>query len=605
MLAYLVLANRNAAPIDESIVRRFDRDDLTELPFVPEERVVWKNRDGSCVFIGWQAFTDLAGIGSHWAIDERGLTAFGGHCWPRVTGWQHGTGTSWAAQLRAFLDGRHGVDVREELYGQFTLVALETTGEGLITPDFATIDPVFLAERGELVAISNRSGLCARAVAPPGATPERSLTGAGWVICHTEMFFDGETGYWDVERLPLGAHLFLDGRRGFTTIEPVRCPLGPMGETATYGELLDKVERDLRQTIRAIAALPGPHPQILLSGGIDSRLLTALIVSEGLRDRFRFVTFGPPERSDPIVAGRIAQEYQLDWSLIDPSGRTVDEEREEIRAHAGLAEGLMNGWNAVGPVEYSGTITVTGLAGEHLRWGRTSRAGMSVTTEDELLALLRRNITFDPLRVMRPGVLEYYHQTVAEWAREMLRRGETLQQVASYFNQTGQSRHRFAVVQAWGERMTLTPYITPVIVRANQQLPPEQRPDPRFQIDLMRRFDLPLSLLPFAAQGWSETAFAHLPDADRYRAIAPVLSDAVDGRTWRVVRYRDYLPMLESYLLDGDNPIHELIDSKRLALVLPAGDAHDGRTRRIWALLTAAIWMGRHESGARIARKAG
>ena len=67
-------------------------------------------------------------------------------------------------------------------------------------------------------------------------------------------------------------------------------------------------------------------------------------------------------------------------------------------------------------------------------------------------------------------------------------------------------------------------------------------------------------------------------------------------------RYADYLPMLREYLLDRANPIHELIDSDKLERILPTGDRHEGRTRRIWALLTAAIWMGGHENPARIGR---
>ncbi len=80
MLAYAVLAGADGAPVDEDLIHRFDRDDLPELPFRPESRIVWRNQDSSVVFFGWQAFTEVAGIGSHWAIDERDLTAFSGHC---------------------------------------------------------------------------------------------------------------------------------------------------------------------------------------------------------------------------------------------------------------------------------------------------------------------------------------------------------------------------------------------------------------------------------------------------------------------------------------------------------------------------------------------
>jgi len=108
--------------------------------------------------------------------------------------------------------------------------------------------------------------------------------------------------------------------------------------------------------------------------------------------------------------------------------------------------------------------------------------------------------------------------------------------------------------------------------------------------------------MPFADQGWSEDAVAHLPDADDYRAIPTVHSVSPESRTWRVLRYDDYRPMLEDYLLDRSNPIHELIDTARLERIIPTGDRHAGRTRRLWALLTAAIWMGHHERPVKITR---
>ncbi len=600
MLAYLLLAGRDGAPVDDGLIRQLSNDPKA-LPFEPEQCIVWENHDRSCVFLGWQAFTDLAGIGSHWAVDERGLTAFGGHCWPRATGWDHLSGTSWAAQLRDWLGEGDLLESHEQLYGQFTLLSLATNGSGALVTDFGGFDPVFVSETDDVTAISNRAGLCAQAIASGGAEPQRSLTGAGWLICHTEMFFDGETGYWDVERIPLGAHIAIEPGRSAQVIESETCPLGPRGETATYDELLVEIERDLRQSIHAIANLPATNRQLGLSGGIDSRLLTALIIQEGLHDRFRFITFGPPTRSDPMVAREVTHRFGLEWTPIDRSERTLAEERTDVLAHAYLAEGMASSWNSVGSTAYSGSLIVTGLAGEYLRWGKTSRAGMAVRSEEELIALLRRNIKFDPLGVMRPAVLEYYHQTVAHWARAYLEQGETLHQVPSYFNQSGQARNRFAVVQAWGETMTLTPFITPTVVRAMQRLPVEQRPMHGFQIDLMRRFEPTLARMPFAATGWSADAVAHLPDAADYLAIPPVRS-APDGQTWRVLRYQDYLPMLEEFLLDRSNPIHELIDSDRLERVLPTGGRHAGRTRRLWALLTAAIWMGRHESPVRIGR---
>jgi hypothetical protein len=143
--------------------------------------------------------------------------------------------------------------------------------------------------------------------------------------------------------------------------------------------------------------------------------------------------------------------------------------------------------------------------------------------------------------------------------------------------------------------MRLNPFLTPACMRASHRLPPEQRPDIRFHLDLQRRCDIGLSKLPFADSAWSEASFEHLPDADDYRRIQPVFSTSPDGRTWRVKRYADYRSFLEHYVLDRDNPIHALLDEQRLKERIATGDANAGRTRLIWSLLSAAVWMGKHE----------
>ncbi len=63
MLAYLVLAGTNGAPVDPEVVARF-AGDPPALPFEPEDRLIWSNASGTVVVLAWQAFTDLAGIGS-------------------------------------------------------------------------------------------------------------------------------------------------------------------------------------------------------------------------------------------------------------------------------------------------------------------------------------------------------------------------------------------------------------------------------------------------------------------------------------------------------------------------------------------------------------
>jgi hypothetical protein len=606
MLAYLVLSGKDGAPVDEGLIRRFDQNDLPEIPFRPDDRIVWRNYDGSVVFFGWQAFTEVAGIGSHWVADEHKLTAFTGHCWPRMTGWAQVSGQSWASQLRAFLGDAPALpDIREELFGQFTIVSLPSQGTGWAVPDWAGIDQFFDSIDGGVTALSNRAGLCARAVTPPGSTPARSLTGAGWLVAEGWML-DQETGYWDVERPRAGSYAVIEPGQSACIVEPQRSPLFlAVGEepTSSYEEILADAERDLRATLRAIAALPLDDRMLSLSGGKDSRTLTALIISEGLQDKFRFATHGSLDRADAIAAQAVAERFDLDWSLADATNRSPDEEMENVLIHTWLMEGMTSAWGTFFRPEFSSTVVVSGVAGEGLRWGPVASSAARATSTEEVLAAIRKSSPLDPLRALRPDARAYYLNSDNDWVHEQVALGIPLVSISAIYKQEPLVHSRNGPDYTWSPRMRINPYLAPSCLRSNHRLPLDQRPDFRFHLDLQRTCSIELSKMPFADKPWSEPAYRHLPDAADYRQIEPIHSRSIDGRTWRQKRYTDYRKLFEPILFDLSNPLHELLDFDRLAERVATGDHNPGRTRLIWGVLTAAVWMAALEQPMKFERE--
>lgn len=606
MLAYLLLAGTSGEPVDVDLIARFDQDDPPEVPFHPDERIVWRNHDASVVFFGWQAFTEVAGIGSHWTVDERGLTAFSGQCWPRETGWNHGAGQSWAAQLRAYLgDTADPTTLRESLFGQFTIFSLATRGPGWAMPDWANVEQLFVSETGATTAISNRSSLCARAAAPAGGSPSRSLTGAGWLVAENWLL-DKETGYWDVERPGPGSFVVMRPGEGAVVVEPSRSPFLPHADDPfrSYEEILAEVDRDLRATIRAIAALPLEDRMLSLSGGKDSRTLTALILSEGLQDRFRFATHGSPERADAIAAKAIADRFGLDWSLADATERSAEYEVENVRLHAWLMEGTTSAWGSFVRPEFAPTAVVTGVVGEMLRWGPVASSAIGATTVDDVRARLRKAWKVDPLGALRPDARAYYQAWFDDWVGEQAGNGVPLVSINAIYKHESLTHSRNGPDYTWSPRLRLNPYISPPHARSNHWLALDQRPDYRFHLDLQRSACMELSTMPFADTPWAEAAYRHLSDAEDYRQIQPIVSLNADGRTWRQKRYQDYRRLIEPIVLDRGNPLHEILDYDRLSERVSTGDVHPGRTRLIWGVLTAAVWMAELEQPLKLERSA-
>ena len=228
--------------------------------------------------------------------------------------------------------------------------------------------------------------------------------------------------------------------------------------------------------------------------------------------------------------------------------------------------------------------------------------GFGATDVDDMVTRLQRRRPLDPLGIVRPETRAYYQQVQRDRLRALATQDAAMVSISTIYYHEVLAQSRNGPDYAWSPRLRINPYLTPVCMRANHRLPPDQRPDIRFHVDLQRKCSIELSKLPFADSVWSEASIAHLPDADDYRKIAPVTSTSPDGRAWRVKRYPDYRPAIERYLLDPENPIAELLDHERLADRIATGDTHGGRTRLLWGALTAAIWMGGHEQLPRFTR---
>jgi hypothetical protein len=605
MLAYLLIAGHAGAPVDPELIARFDQDDPPEIPFHSEERVIWRNRDNSVVFLGWQAFTEVAGIGSHWTIAGDSLTAFTGHCWPLHGGWAHTAGRSWAERLQAYLrDIPDPRIVREALFGQFTIISLPAVGTGWALPDWAGADQLFTGDDAGATVISNRAGLCARAMTRGGAVPARSPLGAGWLIGEGWML-DRETSYWDVERSVAGSAVVIEPHVGARIIEPACSPLlPPIDEppASTYEELLDEAERDLRAVLRAVADLPLDDRVLSLSGGKDSRTLLAIVLDEGLAHRFRYATYGSPERADAIVAKSIATRYGLDWTLIDLAGRTPEAELENARIHAWTSEGLTNAWAIIEQPRFAPGATVMGFAGEGLRWGSVSGSGIGATTATDVVTALGKKRPIDPLHILQSGVRDYYTAIVKEWIQNQTDLGVPAVSLPTIYKQEHLIHSRNGPDTSWNPRMRISPYLIPSCMRSNHRLPVNLRPDPRFHLDLQRRSTPALSKMPFVGPPWTEAAFAHLPDAGEYRGIESISTVHAIGQTWRQKRYAEYLPLIEPILYDPGNPVRDLLDIDRLTKRVANGALSAGRIRLIWGALTAAIWLGHGEQPAKIGR---
>lgn len=602
MHSFVVVASKTGEPVDPLLLARIDDPDPPELHFVPEEYLTWSNASRTAHVFGWQAFTDLHGIGSHWHLDESGLTAFSGHVWPRYAGWNW-SGPSWAQQLADYFRRTDIPESSEDLYGIYTALSIPVDGAGFIVSDRFSLGILYIAETPDALIVSTRSSLAARAVTPPGVQPARDVFGVGWLPATTQTR-TLDTGYVDVKAIPPMAHVRLDPANGARIVAHDRWYWEfPNQEEIphTIEALIPMLEADLRKEMRALVELPASMRQIRLSGGKDSRLLVALTLLEGIADQFEFMTFGLPGSGETEVSEMVATRFGLNWTFQDRSGWDIAELDRTILTHVFQMSGVRSAWDMKGAIDVADSLTLSGNMSEFFRLGPAAWATRSSLTRSEAWDALIAGQNFDRMNLLRKDQREIFIDKIHQWMIDLLDRGETLDRISSHMFPEFIARWQYGAGTEANGKLWSFPFYTPTAVRTVQQLPPSERVSHRFHFEIMQHVHEDLVRIPFFKDPWREHAYQHLPNADDYAAIEAILSDH-ESTDWRVAKFNENHALFDQYLLDSSNPVYELFDFDRIAGMLARPVNALGAVRYLYAALTAAVWMAHAELPARINR---
>jgi hypothetical protein len=519
-----------------------------------------------------------------------------------VTGWNFGSGESWASQLATWLEWNPIASAHELLYGLYAILRLDPDGAGMVVTDLLGGGSLYTGENERWFTLSNRAGLAAAAAAGFQGAPERDPLAMGWLVFWDSSIAD-DSGYWDATHLPFNAQIAF-GPNGTPRVESRAAPFwhrpGPSPTTGDYDALLDEIEADLRAALRTIARLPVDDFELRLSGGKDSRMLAALLHDEGLADRFRFFTYGLPGQADVQGAALVATRLGLRWSMEDRSGTPVDVEERRVRRHTFLVEGLLNGWDNTGiPVAATG-VSLSGIGGECTAFGRTSMAGIAARTIEDVKGLYAVKDNFDEFDLLAPAARRHYHRVVEDWVDREAALGQEPNRITSLFITQQRTRCWAGPSLAVKPALWLGPFLIPSYIRFRQLLPLADRANPRVHLDLLRRCRVDLSTIPLAGERWPEGAVARYPDADRLRAIEPMRNLPGTPSGWRTASFAALKPMLQRYLADPANPIYEVVDYAATQRLLARNTIDGPRLRALYGVTTGAIWLSGQEQPVRL-----
>jgi asparagine synthase (glutamine-hydrolysing) len=321
--------------------------------------------------------------------------------------------------------------------------------------------------------------------------------------------------------------------------------------------------------VAAVAPLKeaGEPVQLSLTGGKDSRLVAAALVTAGVPVTAK--THGFPEHPDVTVAADVARRLGIDHTPVTPAapGQETDV-LARLRATVLVADGMLSAFENVGRTDPSRSpaLTVGGHGGELLRGGYAETAAGRRAAPLRAAEVLRR-LTTKHLGLLRRGAAAGYVASLAPWTGTALARGP-LPMLDDFYLVNRAGRWSAAARQAYLIRERLAqPLFDEGVVRAARLVP------------LGARSDGSLIRAAFAelCPGLADVPFAGKPA----KGAVPATFD------WRR-QYGDQISeFFRGYILDGGarGGLFEVVSRAAAEKVLTPPHA-DRAT--VWALATLA-----------------
>lgn len=449
--------------------------------YAPEDQVWQKPGEGACVIHGLI-----------WRMD-------GGR--PRLLD----------AQDVARLLDRPGSSLPQDVMGEYAVARLYPDGTLTAFADRPGLHQLFHGAAGEAV-VANRAALVATVLGnrTPDAEGLRWLTAIGYRVgtataylavtqLGQERVLRVDPGGMSTGRMPHPIVAF-DGARGF----------------AAGGDAL--LEQGIVEAQAALAIGTGTEGPIDLpiTGGKDSRVVLALCLAAGLKDRLRLFTRGYPGHPDVIAGAGIAMALGLPHRREAPHGSDEpahwDRERffTKLMAQSWQSDGMVGGWDLILGQRVAAETLITGHMGEVLK-----AYSKKPLPEGPLepAAMVRLQAPFDPMDILRPDARAALEAELAAQMDEA--RGEgageaDLPDIFYYRNRIPNWLGAIRAIKSF-ERQPVVPLGAPALLRLAFRLTPEERKRELLHHRIIARCAPELLPLPFAQQGWDATLGDDVP----------------------------------------------------------------------------------------------
>jgi hypothetical protein len=362
------------------------------------------------------------------------------------------------------------------------------------------VDPVYAAETGGAVILSDRA-LWAAWVADRmgGYDPSHACA-----LLNTGFPLGGTTPWKGVRALPPAATAQAAGGRLTVSAGSLSGPapdsgtpdrdaaVSAPGTAADVAAALTAAVAPLKET--------GETVELSLTGGKDSRLIAAALVSAGIPVHAR--THGFDEHPDVVVAAQVAKVLGIEHTVRTPAepGQQTDP-AARVRSAVLVADGMLSAFENVGrpDTRRSPALTAGGHGGELLRGGYAEIAAGRRAARLRAAEVLRR-LTTRRIGLVRRGAAAGYLASLTPWTGAALTRG-ALPMLDDFYLVNRAGRWSAAARQAYLVRERLAqPLFDDGVVRAARAVPLADRVSGSLITSVITELAPSLADVPFAGK---------------------------------------------------------------------------------------------------------
>ena len=339
---------------------------------------------------------------------------------------------NWARQLQD-LWSDDDEQLIEGLHGTWALAKFDEAAGARILSDFSGMTPLFYWHDRDYLAVSPRqmmlAGIC--------GSLEQDVESMAWLSGQANLIGD-QTPWKNVRHIP---------PQWTMTFSPVRGDLAfSLEQREIWSESIDPQPDDAQvrgiadsmlEQCAALSQLPLPPLHVDITGGLDSRLVAALVMGSPLSQNVEYLQTSGPEDSHEIQVGRaIAASLGLQHVARTPGASRATSQRiiNSIRSSVFRYEASICPSDGFIPSTSKSRVVLTGSAGEIYRRHCKPHMKVVLRSEAELKTLFADyHQKTDPLGIEMDRVSRSQRESLQELAQGFHHAGVDLNDVSDIF----------------------------------------------------------------------------------------------------------------------------------------------------------------------------